>query len=219
MRRHQQLPSCTGDHFTAAATTTPPPAVTFLQKQLPVLHWRPSFCTSRYQQLPVLHQHLPVLHSLPSCSSDYQFCTSSRRSCTSDRLPAPTITFLHEQTPATTSPEPAITFLRQQLPVLNQRPLSCTSRSQQQPVLHQQLPVLHQQPPSCTSGNQSCTSDHLSNEYQSGTGYPDLLQRLDLALTITIRPRRLFTVRFSDLRFAIMKFGLSKQHPCFVILA
>ena len=38
LRRHQQLPSCTGDHLTAAATTTPAPAATSLQKQLPVLH-------------------------------------------------------------------------------------------------------------------------------------------------------------------------------------
>ena len=85
--------------------------------------------------------------------------------------------------------------------------------------LHQQIPVLNQRPSSCTSGNQSCTSDHLSNEYQSCTSYPDLLQRLDPAPMITIRSRRLFTVLFSDLRFAIIKFGLSKQHPCFVILA
>ena len=52
--------SCTGDHFTAAATTTPAPAATFLQKQL-----------------PVLHQQLPALHRRPSCSSVYQICTSS----------------------------------------------------------------------------------------------------------------------------------------------
>ena len=153
------------------------------------LHQQPLSCTSRHQRLPVLNQQPP--------------------SCTGDHLPAP----------ATTSPEPATAFLHQWSP-------SGTSRYQQLPVLHQQLPVLHQQLPilnqrpfSCTSRSQSCTSDNLSNEYQSCTSYPDLLQWLDPAPMITIRPRWLFAIRFSNLRFTIIKFGLSKQHPCFVILA
>ena len=84
--------------------------------------------------------------------------------------------------------------LHQQLPVLNQRPLSCNSRYQQLPVLsqltnfHQQIPVLNQHPSSYTSRNQSCTSDHLSNEYESCSSYPDLLRQLDPAPTITICP-------------------------------
>ena len=87
---------------------------------------------------------------------------------------------LRYQIPEVTCPELVTTFLHQQIPVLNQRPSSCINR------------------------NQSCTSDHLSNDYQSCTSYPDLHQRLDPAPTITIRPRRLFTVRFSDFRFAII---------------
>ena len=241
--------SCTGDHLTAAATTTPEPAAISLQKQLPVLHQqlpvlhqRPPSSTSRHQR-PLSssrHQQLPVLHQRPP-------------SCTSDYLPAPADTSGHFHAPAytssahaTTSPAPATAFLHlrplsctsiyqqpptlhQRLPDLNQWPLSCTSRHQQLPVLkqrslsytsrHRQLPVLDQRTPSCTSRYQSCTSDHQSNEYQSCTSYPDLLQRLDPVPTITIRPRRLFAVRFFDLRFAIIKIGLSKQHPCFVILA
>ena len=163
------------------------PAATFL-------HRRPLHCRSNYHSCT--GDHLPV----PAYTSSYQFCTSSYQPCTSD-LPAAAIT---SSASAATSPAPATTFLNQRplsftsrhqrLPLLNQRPPSCTSRYQQLPVLHQQLPVLnqrslsrtsrHQQlpvlnqrPSSCTSGNQSCTSDHLSNEYQSCTSYPDLLQR------------------------------------------
>ena len=238
--------SCTNDQLPAAATSSAPaatssaPAVTSPAPATAFLHQRSLSCTSRYQQPPVLHQQLPVLNQRPPfCTSDHlpapattssesataflhqrsPSCTSRYQqppvlhqqllvlnqrppSCTNDHLPAPATTspepatiFLHQQIPATTSPEPATTFLHQQTPVPNQRPSSCTS------------------------GNQSCTIDHLSNEYQSCTSYPDRLQRRDPASTITIRPRRLFAVRFSDLRFAIIKFGLSKQHPCFVILA
>ena len=253
LRRHQQLPFCTGDHFPAAATTTPALATTSLQKQLPVLHRRPPSCTSTTSSAPAtisLQKQLPVLHRRPPSCSSYQFCTSSYQFCTSNRLPAsaatssapattclepatspePATTFLHQQIPAatssapattspepattspepaTTSPEPATTFLHQQPLVLHQ----------QLPVLNQRLPVLNQRPSSCPSGNHSCTSDHLSNEYQSCTSYPDLFQRRNPTPTITIQPQRLFAVRFSDLRFTIIKFGLSKQHPCFVILA
>ena len=126
--------SWTSDHFTAAATTTPAPVVTSLQKQLPVLHQqllvlhqrlpsctgrhqRPLSCTSRYQQLTVLHQR-----SL-SCISGYQ-CPLS---CTSRHQQLPV---LHQQPPSCTS-------RCQQLPVLNQRPLSCPSRYPQLPVLDQ----------------------------------------------------------------------------------
>ena len=59
---------------------------------------------------------------------------------------------LFEKAPAATFQAPAITFQYQQTPAA----LSCTSRFQQQPVLHQR-------PPSCTSRHQrilSCTSRH-----------------------------------------------------------
>ena len=157
MRRHQQLPSCTGDHFTAAVTTTPAPAATSLQKQLPVLNQRSPSCTSRYQQPPVLHQQLPVLNQQPpSCTSDhlpapvdisgYQFCTSNYQSWTSDYLPAPadissyqfcTSNYQswpsdHFPAPADTSPALETIFLHQRKPVLHQRP----------PI--QWIPVLYQ---------------------------------------------------------------------------
>ena len=114
-------------------------------------------------------------------------CRSNYHSCTGGHFPAE----------ATTSPAPAtflqqrLPVLQQQLPVLHQRSPSCTSR-------YQQLQILNQRPLSCTSRYQSYTSDYLSNECQSCTSYPDLLQRLDPAPTITIRPRRLFAIRFSD---------------------
>ena len=66
LRRQQQLPSCTGNHFPAAATNTPAPATNSLQKQLPVLHRRP-----------------------PSCTSSYQFYSSNYQSWTSNHFPAP----------------------------------------------------------------------------------------------------------------------------------
>ena len=179
MRWHQQLPSCTGDHFPAAVTTTPAPATTSLRKQL--------------------------------------------QSCIGDHLPAPAAT---SSAPAAISPGPVTAFLHQRSP-------SCTSRYQQLPVLnqwlpflHQQLPLLNQRPPFCTNRYQSWTSNHLFNDYQSCTcmyqsctSNSDLRQWLDPAPMITIQPQWLFAVGFSNLRFAIIKFGLSKQHPCFVILA
>ena len=166
MRRHQQLPSCTSDHFPAEAATflhrwpltcssnyhsstsnhfpaeaatSPALATTFLHQ------WSPS-CTSRYQQLPVLHQRLPVLNQqLPSC--------------TSYRLPAPADTSSyqfftsnyqfwtsnHFPAPADTSPKAATAFL-------------------------------HQRSPSSTSDYQSWTSDHFlapadTSNYQSWTIY------------------------------------------------
>ena len=178
MRRHQQLPSCTGDHFTAAATTTPVPAASSPQKQILVLH----------QQLPVLHQRSP------SCTSRHQrplSYTSSNQFCTSDRLPAPADTSGHFPAPADTSGYQ-----------------SCTS---------DRLPT-----PADISNYQFWTSEHLpapadtspkpaTNEYQSCTSCPDLLQRLDPVPTITIRPRWLFAVSFLDLRFATIKFGFSKK--------
>ena len=156
MRRYQQQPSCTSDHFPAEAVPSPAPATTFM-------HQRPPSRTSSYQLCSGVHLPAPA-------------ATSS----------APATTFLLHQIPAATRPEPATTFLHQQLPVLNQRPHPCISRYQ------------------------SRTSDHLFNDYQPCTSYPDLYQRLGPTPTITIRPWRLFTVRFSDFRFAIMKFGLSK---------
>ena len=155
--------------------------------------------TSLQKQLPAL------LQWPPSCTSNYQFCTS-------DHLPAAAITFLHQQQPV----------LHQRLPSCSSEHLLAPAVTSPEPTttfLHQRIPVLNQQPPSCISRYQSCTSDHLSKDYQSYTSYPDLHQRIDPALTITIRPQWLFAVRYSNSRFAIIKFGLSKQHLCFVLLA
>ena len=159
MRRHQQL------LFFPLATTS-------LQQQLPLLHRRPLPCRSNNQFCT--GDHLAA----PADTSSYQFYTSSYQPCIGD-LPAAAITSSAPAAagpaPATTSPEPATAFLHQRSP-------SCTSRYQQQPVLHQRLPVLNQRPLSCTgryqqqpvqdqrpssciNGNQSYTSDHLSNEY------------------------------------------------------
>ena len=160
------------------SNTTPAPAATSLQKQLPVLHRRLSSCTSSapaatssapaatssapaatspasatflQQRLLILHQQLPVLHQRPP-------------SCTSYHFPAPA-------EPATTSPEPVTINPEPATALLHQRSPSCTSRYQLQPVLHQQLPVLNQRPLSCTNRHQqlsvlnqpppSCISDHL----------------------------------------------------------
>ena len=103
---------------------------------------------------------------------------------------------------------PAITFL-------HRRPLPCKATTSPSPA----TTFLQQRSPSCTSNYQFCTSDHLSNDYQSCTSYPVLHQRLDPAPVTTIGQRWLFTVHYSDLRFTIIKFDLLKQHPCFVILA
>ena len=155
--------------------------------------------TSLPQQLSLLHQQPP------SCTSSYQFCTSSYQPCTDNYLPTPATnstptttrsepatTFRHQQTPATTSPERATTFLHQQIP-------TTTSPEPATTFLHQQKPVLNQKPSSCNSRNQSCTSNHLSNEYQSCTSYPDLLQQLGptptLAAAIVCCTLFRFTIR------------------------
>ena len=57
---------------------------------------RPLSCTSRYQQQPVLHQRPP------SCTSGTSVLFPTPQT--------PAATFLHQQTPATTSPEPATTY-------------------------------------------------------------------------------------------------------------
>ena len=184
--------SSTGNHLPAPAATSSAPAATSPAPVTTFVHQRSPSCTSRYQQLSVLHQQLPVLNQRPlSCTrrhqqlpvlkqdhfpapadtSNYQFCTSTYQSWTSDHLPAP----------VDISPKPTTIFLHQQKPVLYQRP----------PI--QWIPVLYQ----------------LSN----------LLQWLDPAPMITIRPRQLFAVRFSNSWFTIIKFGLLKQLACFVILA
>ena len=77
---HQQPPSCTGDYFPTAATTSLEPTITFLTQQLPVLNQRSPSCSSNYQSgtnsyqscnsdhqswQPDLHQQLPVLHQRP----------------------------------------------------------------------------------------------------------------------------------------------------------
>ena len=127
MRWHQQISSCTSNQFLTAATTSPAPATTSLQQQLPVLHrqllpsksrhQRTPSCSSDHlraavttflqQHLPVLHQKLPALHQWPP-------------SCSSDNHPSPATT---SSAPAATSPAPATSFLQQ-------RPSSCTSNYQ-----------------------------------------------------------------------------------------
>ena len=188
--------SCIGNHLPAPAATSSAPAAT-----------SPAPVTFLQQHLPVLHQQLPVLHQQPlSCTSDHLPATADTSSAPATTSPEPVTTFLHQQTPATTSTESATTFLHQQIP-------ATTSPAPATTFLHQHIPVLNQQPSSCTSGNQSCTSDYLSNKYQSCTSYPNLLQRLPSS-------RGGYSpYTFFDLRFTIIKFGLSKQHPCFVILA
>ena len=115
LRRHQQLPSCTGDYFPAAATTTPAPATTFLQQwpisctssyqQLSVLNQRPPSCTSKYKQLPFLNQRPP------SCTSRYQSCTSDYLPASAETSPAPATTYS-----TTTSLVPATTCSNDQHP-------------------------------------------------------------------------------------------------------
>ena len=167
---------------------------TSLQQQLPLLHQRPLPCRSSYQSCT--GDHLPA-------SAD----TNSHQPSTGDlpaaaiASPAPATTFLHQQTlastflhqqipaatssaTATTSPEPATTSLHQQIP-------ATTSPRPANTFLHRQIPVLHQRPP----------IQRIPVSYQLSKPDP----------TITIRPRRLFAVRFFDLRFAIIKFGLSKN--------
>ena len=202
--------SCTADHFTAAAITTPAPAATSLQKQLTVLHQRPLFL---YQQIPAttspgpannfLHQQIPVQKTSdhfpgPADTSNYQSWisdhfpapadTSNYQSRTSDYFPAPadtsnypSWTSEHLPAPADTSPGPANTFLHQQIPFLNQRP----------PI--QRIPVLYQlsRPAPAT---RSCSNDH----------HPDA--------AIVRRTLFRFTIRHN-------KVWPFEEHPCFVILA
>ena len=130
--------------------------------------------TSPRQRLPVLHQQLPALHRWPSCNSDYQFCTSSCQSYTSDHLPAPADTNDYQSRTSDRLPAPAITFLHQQIP-------TSTSPGPATTYLHQQIPVIHQRPPI--------------------QRIPVLYQLSRSAPTITIRPQRLFAVRF--FRFTI----------------
>ena len=150
------------------------------------------------------------LHRRPlHCSSNYHSCASGHFPAEAATCPAPATIFLHQQIPAATCPEPE-TFLQQrlsvlhpQLSVLHQRLPSCTSRYQQLPVLHQQLQVLNQRPPiqwklvlyqlsRSTPATRSCFNDH----------HP-----VAAIVRCTLFP-------ISDFMF-----GLSKQHPCFVILA
>ena len=200
MKRHQLLPSCTGDHFTAAATTTPAPATTSLQRQLLLLHRRPLPCRSSCQsctsdRLPVLaitflHQQTPVatfLHQqIPAATSSASATTS----------PKPVTTFLHQQTPATTSPEPATTFLHQQTPATSSSGPANTFQHQQIPVVNQlppiqRIPVLYQlsRPDPAT---RSCSNDH----------HP--------ATAIVRRTLFRFTIRHN-------KIWPFEENPCFVI--
>ena len=176
-----------------------------------------------------MQKQLPVLHRQPSSStSSYQFCTSCYQPITGD-LPAEAIT---SSAPAAAGPAPATAFLHQlspsctsrhqQLSVLNQRPLSCTSR-------YQQLPVLDQRLPSCTSPKPATIFLH---QWKPVLHKRPSIQRI-LVLYHLSRPAPATRSCSNDhhpasaivrrtlfrLRFAIIKFGLSKQHPCFVILA
>ena len=126
-------------------------------------------------------------------------CRSSYQSCTGDHFPANATTFLHQQLPALLQclpscssnhlPAPAATS---STPAATSSATASTILHQQLPVLHPQLPVLNQRLSSCISRNLSYTSDHLFNDCQSCTIYPDLHQRLNPAPTISIRPRWLF---------------------------
>ena len=201
--------SCTGDHFTAAANTTPAPAVTSLQKQPTVRHQRPSSCNSNYQLCTSNYHsctdgHFPAeaaTSSAPAATSPVpvtilqQGFTSSTPAAAS---PAPATTFLHLQTPATTSPEIATTFLYQQIP-------TTTSPGPVNSLLHQQIPVLNQRPPiqripvlyqlpRPAPATRSCSSDH----------HP----------VAAIVRRTLF--RFTSRHNKVWPF---EEHPCFVILA
>ena len=143
------------------------------------------FCTSDYQSCT--SNCLPT----PAITFLHQQIQATTNSALATTSPAPATAFLHQRSPSWTRRYQQLLILHQQLPLLNQRQLSCISRYQQLPdfapattapepvttFLHQQITVLNQLPSSCTRGNQSCTSDHLSNEYQSCTTYPDLLQR------------------------------------------
>ena len=180
------------------------------------LHQWPPSCTSNY--LPALAATSSAatatfLHQQPpSCTSSYQSCTSNHLSAASATKPAPAITFQQQQqpsctsryqtctsyyppAPATTSPGPATTFLHQRLP-------SCTSSYQ-----------------SYDNSYQSCTSDHRS-------WLPDFHQQsspVPATSSCTNYQFLDFSNRHppydSRLRFAIIKFGPSKQPPCFGILA
>ena len=147
------------------------PAATSLQKQLPVLHRRPSSCTRRYQQLPVMHQQLPALHRRPSYSSDYQFCISSCRSCTSDHLLAPadssnyqSWTSEHLPAPADTSSQQLCTsnyqsWTSNHLPVpADTSPKPATIFLHQRPSI-QRILVLYQQTRPAPA-TRSCSNDH-----------------------------------------------------------
>ena len=194
------------------------PAATFL-------HRRPLYCSSnyqsctgdhlpapsRYQQIPVLHQQLPAPH---------------RRLSQQKQLPV-----LHQQLPALhrrLSQQKQLPVLHQQLPALHRRP-SCSSDSQ-----------------FCISSCRSWTSDHLlapaDTSPKPATIFldqrkPVLHQRPSMQRILVLyqlsRPAPATRSCSNDhhpasaivrctlfrLRFAIIKFGLRKQHPCFVILA
>ena len=112
MRRHQQLPSCNGnhfsnyhsctsDHFPAETGTSPAPATTFLQQRPPSGPSNCQFCTTSYQPCSS-SDHLPAPTATSSTPSSYQFCTSDHlsndyqlsrpapatRSCSNDHHPA-----------------------------------------------------------------------------------------------------------------------------------
>ena len=112
-------------------------------------------------------------------------------------------------------PTPATTFLQQQLPTPNQQPPTCSGNYQSCTSSYQ----------SCTSGYQSCTSDHLPAPATTSpapvTTSPDYQRLPDLHQQSSPAPatRSCTNYQFLDctifqLRFTIIKFGLSKQPPC-----
>ena len=139
-----------------------------------------------------LQQQLPVLHQRPpSCCSNYLLA------------------------PSAPGPAPATTFVHQQLTILHQRPHSCTCSYNSCTSDYRPAPAASSPATAATSPARMTTSP----DYQTYTSNPVLHQRLDPASTNSywifwtgIHPT------IFRLRFAIIKFVLSKQPPCFSFL-
>ena len=197
--------SCTGGHFPVEAATSPAPATIFLHQQISAdtssapAATSPAPATFLHQRLPVLHQQLLVLHQWPpSCTSDHlpaPVDTSSYQFCTSNYQ-----SWTNDYFPAPADTSNYQSWTSDHLPApadTNPKPATI--------FLHQRKPVLHQGPSiqqiivlyqlsRHAPVTRSCSNDH----------HP--------ALAIVC-------CTLFWLRFAIIKFGLLKQHPCFVILA
>ena len=178
------------------------PAATFL-------HWRPLHDTNNYHSCT--RDHFPAeaaTSPAPATIFLYQQIpadTSNYQSWTSDPFPAPADTSNYQSWTSNHFPAPADTSNYQSWTSDHLLAPVDTSPKPATIFLHQQKPVLHQLPsfqqilvlyqlsrPAAVT--RSCSNDH----------HP----------ASAIVRRTLFW-----LRFAIIKFGLSKQHPCFVILA